>query len=40
MKFDSIEDWNVIDVNTKRNCKLYGWRIPILGVFPNIVSSK
>jgi hypothetical protein len=40
-KWDSIEDWN--NINEKSEEKLliryYGWRIPIFGLFPNIIVS-
>ena len=39
-KWDSIEDWNSIETNKKLNMKYYGWRVPILGIFPNIVSTQ
>ena len=39
-KWNSIEDWNLIETNTRINVKYYGWRIPILGVFPIIVSTN
>lgn len=40
-KWDSIEDWHKIEENSKEKLLIgyYGWRIPILGVFPNIVLS-
>ena len=39
-KWDSIEDWSSIEANKKINTKYYGFRVPILGIFPNIVSSN
>jgi hypothetical protein len=39
-KWDSIEDWHLIKEEQKLNTLTYGWRIPILGIFPNIVSSQ
>jgi hypothetical protein len=39
-KWDSIEDWYSIKEEQKLNTLTYGWRLPILGMFPNIVSSK
>ena len=39
-KWDSIEDWYLIKEEQKLNTLTYGWRVPILGMFPNIVSSK
>jgi hypothetical protein len=39
-KWNSIEDWNTLRENDSINIKYYGYRIPFLGVFPNIISSK
>ena len=39
-KWDSIEDWHKIQTNKKIIMKYYGWRIPLLGLFPNIVMSN
>jgi len=39
-KWDSIEDWHLIKEEEKLNTLTYGLRLPILGMFPNIVSSK
>jgi hypothetical protein len=39
-KWDSIEDWYLIKEGQKLSTLTYGWRIPILGMFPNIVSSQ
>lgn len=39
-KWDSIEDWYLIEEGQKLNTLIYGWRIPIIGLFPNIVSSQ
>lgn len=39
-KWDSIEDWYLIKEEQKLNTLTYGWRVPILGMFPNIVSSQ
>jgi hypothetical protein len=40
-KWDAIEDWHKIEENSKEKLLIgyYGWRIPVLGVFPNIVIS-
>lgn len=35
-KFNSIEDWNAIKPNQKIIINYYGFRIPILGLFPNV----
>ena len=37
-KWDSIEDWYLIKEEQKLNTLTYGLRVPILGMFPNIVS--
>ena len=39
-KWDSIEDWNTLRENDTIKIKYYGFRIPIFGAFPNIISSK
>ena len=39
LKFDSIEDYNKINVGSIIYIKYYGYRIPILNMFPNIVKS-
>ena len=39
-KWDSIEDWHSIKEEQKLNTLTYGLRVPILGIFPNIVSSQ
>ena len=38
-KWDSIEDWSKIKKGDTILIKYYGWRVPSLGIFPNIVSS-
>ena len=39
-KWNSLEDWHNIKENGEINIKYYGWRIPFLGLFPNIVNSE
>ena len=39
-KWNSIEDWHLIKEEQKLDTLTYGWRVPMLGMFPNIVSSK
>ena len=39
-KWDSIEDWHSIKEQQKLNTLTYGLRVPILGLFPNIVSCQ
>lgn len=36
-KWDSIEDWHKLEPNKDIIIKYYGWRIPLFGLFPNIV---
>jgi len=38
-KWNSIEDWSSIKENSTINAKFYGWRVPLFGIFPNIVNS-
>jgi len=39
-KWDSVEDWTNINIGETLNVKYYGFRIPLLGLFPNIVDTK
>ena len=39
-KWDSIEDWSQIKKDTPLSVKYYGWRMPVFGLFPNIVMSR
>jgi len=39
-KWDSIEDWHNINDNISINIKYYGWRMPIFGLFPNVINSN
>jgi len=38
-KWDSIEDWVNVETNTEKKITInyYGYRIPFLGMFPNVV---
>lgn len=41
-KWDSIEDWHRIEEQSEEEkmfIRYYGWRIPFLGIFPNITVS-
>lgn len=38
-KWDSVEDYSKIKEDTYIDIKYYGFRIPILGIFPNIYHS-
>lgn len=39
-KWDSIEDWNKLESNNDIIIKYYGWRVPLLGLFPNVIMSS
>jgi hypothetical protein len=39
-KWDSIEDWHKMETSKEIAIKYYGWRVPALGIFPNIVMSQ
>ena len=39
-KWDSVEDWEKIDKNDTISIRYYGLRVPLFGMFPNIVNSK
>jgi len=39
-KWDSVEDWNNIKEGQSLKYKYYGWRVPFLGMFPNIYKSS
>lgn len=39
-KWNSIEDWNRVEPKQHLHIHYYGWRSPILGLFPNIVRMK
>ena len=36
-KWDSIEDWTNVELQEKMCVTYYGYRIPELGIFPNII---
>ena len=36
-KWDSIEDWSSIKEYSTLKAKFYGWRVPVFGIFPNII---
>lgn len=38
-KWDSIEDWNELEASNDVIVKYYGWRVPLFGLFPNIIMS-
>ena len=40
LKFDSIEDWDNIKTDEPIIIKYYGLRIPLFGLFPNIIMSN
>jgi hypothetical protein len=35
-KWNSIEDWNIMEIDQKIKIHFYGLRIPIFGIFPNV----
>ena len=35
-KWNAIEEWNLIEKHKNIRIKFYGFRIPILGIFPNV----
>lgn len=39
-KFNSSDFYGNLDVGKNYRLKVYGWRIPILSMYPNIVSMK
>jgi hypothetical protein len=39
-KWDALEDWHKIQEKKSISIKYYGWRVPVLGLFPNIVLIK
>jgi hypothetical protein len=39
-KWNSNEDWHKIEEKTQIFIKYYGWRVPVFGLFPNIVISN
>lgn len=39
-KWNSIEDWSNIKEGDELYFKYYGWRMPFLGLFPNIIMSS
>ena len=40
LKWNSYEDWHKIETNKKCKIKYYGWRVPLFGMFPNIIMSE
>ena len=40
VKFDSSDFYGNLDVGKQYDLKVYGWRIPILSMYPNIVRMK
>jgi hypothetical protein len=39
-KWNSIEDWHNLETSKEISIKYYGWRVPLFGLFPNIVMSQ
>jgi hypothetical protein len=40
LKWNSYEDWHKIETNKKCQIIYYGWRVPLFGMFPNIIMSQ
>lgn len=40
MKYNSSDVYGNLDVGTHYNIKIYGWRIPIFSMYPNIVRAE
>ena len=38
-KWNSNEDWHKIQTNKEIKIKYYGWRVPLFGIFPNIITT-
>ncbi len=38
-KWNSVEDWHNIEENKQLFIRYYGWRIPVIGLFPNVTLS-
>jgi len=36
-KWDAVEEWGRLQVGDTRRVRLYGWRSPLWGLFPNVV---
>jgi hypothetical protein len=39
-KWDSIEDWSKLEIDKQLSIKYYGWRVPVFGLFPNIIMTR
>ena len=39
-KWNSIEDWHKIETSKEISIKYYGWRMPLFGLFPNIIMTR
>ncbi len=39
-KWDAVEDWTNIKIGEHLRIKYYGFRVPLLGMFPNVVDTK
>lgn len=37
MKFDNAETWNSLEKEESYKISGYGWRIPLLNIYPNVV---
>lgn len=39
-QWDATEIWNSLEVGKTYEVKVYGWRIPVMGLYPNIIGIK
>jgi hypothetical protein len=39
-KWNAVEDWTNIDIGEHLRIKYYGYRVPLFGMFPNVVDTK
>ena len=39
-KWDSVEEWSRLQEGDTMRVRMYGWREPLFGVFPNVVRTK
>jgi hypothetical protein len=40
MKFDSADIYSQLQKGKTYMCNIYGWRVPLLSIYPNIVKCK
>ena len=39
-KWDAVEEWSQIQKGETRRVRMYGWRLPVWGMFPNIIGIE